>query len=231
VWPDADPSDAIGRYLPLSDETSRAVVGVVEDLKQNYGATTAPALFVPLGTEPTVYGQAVVRIDPALPLQYAVVRQRIVERSGAARVTINSVEERLGATLEDPRFRGVLFTALALTALLLAGVGLYAVASLDVGQREYEMGVRLSLGATAADIRRLVVVDTCRPVVVGLLLGFAGAYWALKFLQQFLYQVQAGGAENYAAVTITLLTTAALAAWIPARRASRVDPAVVLRAQ
>lgn len=231
MWPDAPPSEVIGRPLPLTGESPRHVVGIVEDLKRGYGDEAAPALFVPLGAAPASYSAALVRVDPAVPLQYAAVRQRIVERIGAATVGISSVEDRLGAALDDPRFRSVLFTTLALTALILAAIGLYAVASLDVRSREYEMGVRLSLGATGGDIRRLIIVEACRPVFSGVLLGFAGAYWATKLLQRFLYQVQPGDAGNYVAVTGVLFATAALAAWFPAWRASRVDPAVVLRAQ
>jgi len=97
--------------------------------------------------------------------------------------------------------------------------------------RRYEMGVRLSLGARGSDIRRMVLVDACRPIVLGMGLGLAGAYWTERYLQSFMYGVQPRDPAIYAGVIAILLTTALVAAWIPAQRAAGLDPAEVLRAQ
>ena len=137
----------------------------------------------------------------------------------------------LEPALRDPRFRAVLFAVLSISALLLAAIGLYAIASFDVAQRRYEMAVRLSLGARARDIRRLVMWDATRPVLLGIILGLAAAYWAEKFLTTFLFGIEPRDPTAYSIVIAVLLTTAMIAAWLPARRAVRVDPATTLRAQ
>ncbi|MEX1128179.1 MAG: FtsX-like permease family protein [Vicinamibacterales bacterium] len=158
-------------------------------------------------------------------------RQRLSEVLGPVTVTVTAISAGLEPALKDPRFRAVLFTVLSLAALLLAAIGLYAIASFDVAQRRYEMAVRLALGARARDIQRLVIFGACRPVVLGVLLGVAGAYWAEQFLKSFLFGVEPRDPAAYAVVVLILLATTTLAAWLPARRAVRVDPATTLRAQ
>jgi putative ABC transport system permease protein len=186
-------------------------------------------LFLPLGAAPTRYSVALLRMQPNVAPDFVQLRQRIEERLGPVRLTLTYLPARFDRVLEDPRFRAVLFIVLAMSALVLSAVGLYAVSSFEVRQREYEMGVRLSLGATAGDINRLVLNRACRPVLIGLAFGFIGAYWAAQFIQRFLYQVEARDPWMYLPVAGLLLAAALLAAWLPARRAGGLDPAIVLR--
>jgi putative ABC transport system permease protein len=229
---DLPPAQVVGRSLTIDDEPSRTVVGVVPDLRRRgYGEDGDAALFLPLGAEPSAYSMTVIRVEPGTSPQRAMLQQRLSEVLGPVTVNVTAISAGLEPALRDPRFRAVLFTVLSLAALLLAAIGLYAITSFDVAQRRYEMAVRLSLGARARDIRRLVVLGACRPVVLGVLLGVAGAYWAEQFLQAFLFGVEPRDPAEYAVVVLILLATTTLAAWLPARRAVRVNPATTLRAQ
>ena len=231
-FPDLSWTAVIGRRLVLDDEPARTVVGIVPDLKPHgYGRDAEAALFLPLGSEPSRYSLTLIRMESGATPQLALVQQRLSEVLGPVTVSITSVSTGFEPALQDPRFRAVLFTTLAAAALLLAGIGLYALASFDVAQRRYEMGVRLALGARGRDLQRMVISGACRPVVAGILLGLAGAWWAETLLASFLFGVEPRDPASYTAVVAVLLFTALVAAWLPARRAVRVDPATVLRAQ
>jgi ABC-type antimicrobial peptide transport system permease subunit len=229
---DLPPDQVVGRSLTIDDEPARTVVGIVPDLKgRGYGGDVEAALFLPLGAERSAYGMTVIRMAAGSTPQRALLQQRLSEVIGPVTVNVTAISVGLEPALRDPRFRAVLFTVLSLAALLLAAIGLYAIASFDVAQRRYEMAVRLSLGARARDIQRLVILGACRPVVVGILLGVGGAYWAEQFLKAFLFGVEPRDPAAYAVVVLILLATTTLAAWLPARRAVRVDPATTLRAR
>jgi ABC-type antimicrobial peptide transport system permease subunit len=139
--------------------------------------------------------------------------------------------ERLDVGLRDQRFRAALFASFAVTALLLAAFGLYAVGAFDVSERQREMGIRMAIGAGRGRIQRLIVLQLLRPVAVGVVTGLLLCYWTGSLLQSFLHQVDARDPWTMAIVAVVLVATAALAAWLPARRAARVDPIVALRTQ
>ena len=232
VWPQLPPDQVVGLTLALPDEDPFRVVGVVPDVKRSYGQDGVdPALFVPLGTGPSRFAGASVRVAPGASLELAVVRQRLTERIGPTTVTLTPAVTALDFGLQDPRLRAIIFVTLALAALALAATGLYAVAAFDVRERQYEMGVRLSFGATARDIQRMIVAQTCRPVAAGIAIGFGVAYASVSVLQQFLYQVEPRDPWMFATVAAILIATGVVASWLPAWRAGRLDPSVVLRAQ
>jgi putative ABC transport system permease protein len=120
--------------------------------------------------------------------------------------------------------------AFGLLALVLAAVGLYSVIAYNVTQRTHEMGVRIALGARASDVARLVVGDAVRVGAIGIALGVALALWATKWVKPLLYDVSPTEPGIYVTVALVLLAVAVLASWVPARRATRVDPNVALRA-
>jgi predicted permease len=231
VWPQLPLDQVVGMALPLPGEAPFRVVGVVPDLKRSYGQDAVdPALFVPLGTGPSRFGAASVRVTPGESIDLAVVRRRLTERIGPTSITVTPAVTVLPG-LQDPRLRAIILVTLAVAALLLAATGLYAVAAFDVRERQYEMGVRLSFGATARDIQRMVVAQACRPVAAGIFVGLAAAYASVTLVQQFLYQVEPRDPWMYATVAAILIATGVVAAWFPAWRAGRLDPSVVLRAQ
>jgi ABC-type antimicrobial peptide transport system permease subunit len=139
------------------------------------------------------------------------------------------VVDGLDYGLVEPRFRTVLFVAIAICGLILAAAGLYALTAFEVARRTREMGIRIALGATGRRLHWFVAADVLRPVIVGTCAGLVLVLWAAQFIRQFLYELNGREPGLYVAAAAILIFSAALAAWLPARRAARTDPAVVLR--
>ena len=229
--------DPIGRRIRPGDETSQApwqtVIGVIRDAHRAevtrairpevYSSTLqvtprTQTLFVKTTGDPDAMVSSIRRelqaIDPQLPM-----------------FRVTTLEREIGVTLAQPRFQAVLLAVFALIALLLATIGIYGVTSHAVGQRTQEVGIRMAMGAARRDVLRLMLVQHLKPAVIGLLLGLAGAFVLSRFLQSLLFGVGATDPATFALVAATLLLVAAIACWIPARRATRVNPVVALRAE
>ena len=154
----------------------------------------------------------VLSIDPDLPLDQVKTMDQIVDES-----------------LSGDRFGTVLFGSFAAVALLLAAIGIYGVMSFAVAQRTHEIGLRIALGAGPAQVLRLVLGEGILLALGGLLLGLGGTYFVGRLMKSLLYQVNAMDPTVVSAVTAVLLLSALLACYIPARRATQVDPMVALR--
>ncbi len=140
------------------------------------------------------------------------------------------MEVRVGRSVADRRFAMLLVAGFAVVALVLAAVGVYGVISYTVVRRTREIGLRVALGAPRQSVARLVLAESLRPVLLGAALGaLAGAALA-RLLGGMLYGVRPLDPATLAAAAVLLPATAALASWLPARRAARIDPAVTLRA-
>jgi putative ABC transport system permease protein len=155
---------------------------------------------------------AVASIDPALPIYDAM-----------------TLDDRIGAAVARPRFNAALLAAFAAAALLLSAIGVYGVLSYSVSSRMREIGVRLALGADAARVVRLVLGEGLRLAVVGALIGLAAAAAIARALQGPLSGIAELDARVLTAAGVVMLIVAGAAALLPARRASAVDPLVVLR--
>jgi putative ABC transport system permease protein len=155
---------------------------------------------------------AVASVDPALPIYDAM-----------------TLDERIGAAISRPRFNATLLTAFAAAALLLAAIGVYGVLSYSVSSRMREIGVRIALGADARRVLSLVLGEGLRLTAIGGGIGLVAALAATRFLQGLIVGVSAFDPRILAAVVVIMLAVACAAAWLPARRASVVDPIVVLR--
>jgi putative ABC transport system permease protein len=227
--------DPIGKRVRVGAPTSgpwRTIVGVVGDvhhadltiaatpqmyLPQSQFADSYVVLTVKASTRDSATLVPAVRtalreLDPTVPVYDVATLQDLLARSFAQR-----------------RFVMTLLTAFAALALLLASIGLYGVVSYTVAQRTREMGVRMALGAAPSDIMRLVLGSGAGTVAGGLAAGLGCAVLLMRFLETLLFEVNALDPSTLAAAVLTLVAIAAIAHWMPVRRALRVDPATALR--
>ena len=139
------------------------------------------------------------------------------------------MEENISNSVTEPRFRALLLGIFALSALLLSVIGLYGLMAYSVSQRVYEIGIRVTLGAQRSDVMWLIVGHGMLLTLFGVAIGSAAAAGLTKLLARFLYGVSATDPVTFIAVAVTLLAVAFLACYVPARRATKVDPLVALR--
>jgi ABC-type antimicrobial peptide transport system permease subunit len=141
---------------------------------------------------------------------------------------VQTMDDVLVQSMATRRFNTMLLTSLGLTGLLLAAIGIYGVIAFFVNQRTHEIGVRMALGATSRNVVALVVQHAAGLAGVGIILGGLAAYWATKALSGMLFGINARDPLAFVVGAIVLLAVALGAAWIPARRASRVPPILAL---
>jgi len=142
---------------------------------------------------------------------------------------IRTMEQLLSASVSQPKFRTLLIGVFACVALLLAAVGIYGVISYSVTQRTHEFGIRMALGARQGSILKMVVGQGLRLALIGTGIGLAGAYFATQVLSSLLYGVSATDLLTFVYISLLLTGVALLASYIPARRATKVDPMIALR--
>src|SRR5206468_1764777 len=142
-----------------------------------------------------------------------------------------TMDEAVAASVAPPRFRMLLLVLFAMTATLIATCGIYGLMAYAVTQRRREIGVRMALGAEPRDVLRLVLTRALRIVVAGLIVGLAGAAGVTRVLQTFLFGVTPTDPIAFTIVTLLLIAVGLMAAWLPARRATRIDPWAALRAE
>lgn len=230
LWPDAEVSATVGRDIVAPGQPTRRVVGVVADIRERPDQPPQPMVFVPVRAEGMWFLDFAVRTKRSMPpLNPDELRQALAGPFGVTAVRTIAAGATVTNALEHPRAQAVMFGTFAGVALLLSALGLYAVTSFDIALRRYELAVRSALGASSSIIRRLVIFDAIRPVIVGTALGLAVGYWICQWVQALVYQVNARDGWTFVVVALTSLLTAALATLSPARRASLADPAVVLR--
>ncbi|MBZ5499557.1 MAG: ABC transporter permease [Acidobacteriia bacterium] len=231
VWPDLRPAEAVGRMLESTGEVPRRIIGIVSDVRSAYASLPLPSFYVPV--TPRLPGRDfAARLQNGSVLSAAELRDRIQARvAPPLSIRITYEPDLLSRSLLNQKFITMLFSAFGIVALILAAVGLYAVASFEVALRRSEMGLRMSLGATPGNVQRLVIREALGPVVIGLGVGIIGTYWASKFAQSWWYKIDSRDPVTYLLAATVLIAATALAAWLPARRASRIDPMAALRCE
>jgi predicted permease len=157
------------------------------------------------------------------------VRSEVAALDPKLPVETQTLEERVVRLAERPRFDATLLGAFALTGLVLAAIGLYGVMAFLVARRTQEIGVRMALGATSGTIARLVLASAGRWATAGIAAGLTGALAVTRYLRALLFHVPEKDPASLAAAAALLLAAALLAAWLPARRAARIDPNSALR--
>jgi len=232
LWPGEDP---LGRIITLwAGQAGRPgeVRGVVGDMRErgiDQGPTLAvylpyfapgwpPDVVIHTAGEPTAVLPALREIlaslDPNIPLS-----------------DVTTMEDMVGQSMGSQRFLMVLVSLFAGLALLLALAGVYGVQSYRVAQQTSEIGVRVAIGATGRQILRKVLLQAMGPAGLGLVAGLAGAFALSRFMAGLLFQVEAGDPVTYAGVAGILAVASVFSAWLPARRAARVDPVIAFRTE
>ena len=213
--------------------TPRTIVGVVGDERFHGVAEAAPpAVYAPLAQAPTTAGSLLVRARGE-PLALAgAVRSAIRETDPALAVFgVEALDETLSRSVGPRRFTVLLLGLFAALALSLAVVGVHGVLSYSVAQRTREIGIRMALGASRGRVTGMVLGQGTGLISLGVLLGLAGAWVLSRLLRGLLFGVSATDPAIFAGVAGLLLLVSLLACYLPARRATRVDPAVALRAE
>jgi putative ABC transport system permease protein len=208
------------------------VVGLVEDSVYRSVREVMPPVMYVAFTQEGAESTMTIAIRPGVAASAGFIRSVTVaiEREDPSTVLVfRSLDEQIGATLTQERVLATVSTFFGALGLLLAGVGLYGVTSYAVRSRRTEIGIRMALGASADGVVRLVLVRMARLVVIGLALGAALWAWTATYVQALVYGLQPRDPLTFAGAAAVLVTVAALSAWVPARRASRVDPMTVLR--
>ncbi|PYU08040.1 MAG: ABC transporter permease [Acidobacteria bacterium] len=238
-WPNENP---IGKHLTLYffRDLPRVVVGVVADVKLDALNETrpTPALYTPLAqVAPTTGGtwrsfglNLAVRtnVDPLNVASMVTNSIREVDAE-VPLLNIQTMEESVSASLSPQRFTMLLLVAFAGTALLLAAAGIYGVMAYMVTRRTREIGVRMALGADASDVLRLVIGQGMWTTAIGVAIGIGGAFALTRTMQSLLFGVSTTDPMTLAGVVLLLAAVSAFACWVPARRATKVDPLVALR--
>jgi putative ABC transport system permease protein len=215
------------RPLPM-----REIVGVAADARsKNLSEAPEPEVYLHLPQCPatssfsvllrttrdaqsiaTFVREAAAGVDPAVPIYQ-----------------VRSVDSYLSSTLTQPRFNGLLLGVFAAVALLLTAIGLYGVMVFSVSQRTQEIGLRLALGARSGEVFKLIVGQGMKLVLLGLVVGVAGALVFSRVIKQLLFGVGPADPLTFVAISLLLLIVALIACYVPARSASKVDPLVALR--
>jgi len=237
LWPNESP---IGKRIACCDDARpwREVIGVVGDMRQFLRRDPMPELYLPIEQTPpntwTWHANSlafVVRTDGDLADVARELRATIAASDPTLPVYDALTYDDLLDIAEAPnRFSTVLFAALAALALVLAAVGLYGVLAFSVAQRSFEMGVRVALGARPLDVLSLVTRQGMKLVAIGLVVGLGIAIGASRVIASLLFEVAPTDPLTFAVAGVLLVAVGALACYVPARRASRVDPTSALRA-
>ncbi|HYR85170.1 MAG TPA: ABC transporter permease [Terriglobia bacterium] len=226
--------DPIGAQIRFWGQTRR-IVGIVANEKFHGLAEASPiATYLPMAQAPSAGGAGVLLIrtngDPAT---YAAQAREIIKEldPGLAVFGVESLERTVSRSVSRPRFTMLLLGVFAAVALLLAAVGVYGVLSCGVVQRTREMGIRMALGANPRQLMRLILNDACLLVFLGVALGLTGAFVLTRRLTTLLFGVSPTDPATFLGVAAVLGAVGLIAGYVPARRATRVHPAISLRAE
>ena len=223
----------IGQHIDFGggEKEIREVVGVVADVKNDdFDEQPDPAVYVPHAQNPSRTMSLVIRATQEPTQLAAAVRSEVHALDPSLPVSnIKTVTQMIDERISAKRLMTYILAVFGLTALVLASVGIYGVMSYAVTQRTQEIGIRMALGARAIDVLKLVVRNGMSLALIGMAIGLAGAFALTRLLGNLLFHVTPTDSLTFAAVSIALLLVALLACYIPARRATKVDPLVALR--
>ena len=243
-WPDSDPmADRIvigkGVMREFATEGERQIVGVVADIRsQGLDSEPQPQMWIPQAQVPDAANALNVSLTPIswivrtqVPPQSlsGAIQEKLQQATGLPVANVRSMDEIVALSVSRQKFNMWVMSVFGGCALLLAAIGIYGLMAYSVEQRTQEIGIRLALGAQASQVRRMVVLQGMALALVGLAAGLAASFWLARLITTFLFGVTAKDPLVFAGVPILLAVVAFLAVWLPARRASAVDPLIALR--
>lgn len=243
-WPKGDALDAritIGKGVgPEFAEPARQIIGIVGDVRNNgLDSDPDPVMYIPVAQVPDGVTALNARITPitwvirtkVAPFSLSAdIQRELREASGGLPVAhIRSMDQVQGESTARSDFNMTLLTIFAGVALLLAAIGIYGLMAYSVQQRTQEIGIRIALGATPRHVRRMVVIDGMRLAAIGVVLGVAAALGLARYMTSLIFGVKPHDPVVFVSVVVVLSVVAWVATFVPALRASRVDPIVSLR--
>jgi putative ABC transport system permease protein len=231
-FPNQDPLGRQMRFgFPPDSNVSREIVGIVGDIRDAaLSRKPGPMMYVPFAQAPLYGAEVVVRSSLSASSVAAGIRQAVRSIDKNLPVTdIEPLNDALGKSISQERFRTFLLGSFSAIALMLAAVGIFGVMSYSASQRTHEIGIRIALGAGRREVLRLILGQGMKLALFGLGIGVVAAFLLTRLMSSLLYGVSATDPVTFASVTIILLSVALTACYIPARRAMRVDPMVALR--
>lgn len=232
--------NAVGKHIQpswsIGDEKAlmRTIIGVVGNVKhRTLNMEFTPEVYLSTSQIPmdSVSIVARTRVSNPATITSAVRSELAAVDRNIPLVRVRVFDEYLARALARPRFNAMLLSIFAGTALLLTAIGIYGVMAYSVSQRTSEIGIRIALGAGKSSIFRLVVGQAMTIVAISLAIGVVGAFAATRLLNSLLFGVGASDPITFIAIVLLVSVVAFLAAWLPARRAARVDPITALRAE
>ena len=210
------------------------IVGVVGDVRDtSLDVKPAPTFYVDYRQRPNAVNSFTVVIHTSRPATAIVPIARSLERElrSDLPVRFDTIDHVISASVADRQFNLLLLGAFALTALIVALMGVYGVVAYLVSQRTKEIGIRMALGAETSDVVRMIAGEGLKIIIVGAAVGVAGALALTRLLQSLLFGVSAADPTTFTAAFVLIVAAGLTACYLPARRAARIDPIAALREQ
>jgi len=243
-WPKGDPlNDRIvigkGGMREFQTEGERQIVGIIGDVHTNgLDADPNPEMYIPQAQVPDAANALNVGLSPIawvvrtqVPPQSLsnTIQEQLRQTTGLPVSDVESMDSIVSVSVSRQKFNMWVMTIFGACALLLAAIGIYGLMAYSVAQRTQEIGIRMALGAQASAVRRMVIGQGMVLALVGIMIGLAGAFGLARFITTFLFGVTPKDPAVFTAVPIVLALVSLVAVWLPARRASNVDPLTALR--
>ena len=231
-WPNQDPTGQTIQFGNMDGDVRLLhIVGVVGDVYDlGVDATITPTIYAnSLQRLPSSTWTVVARAQTEPSALVPSMREAVRSLDPQLPTNFRTLDQVFSSSLDQRRFSLVIFVAFGMAALLLAAIGIYGVTTYVVAQSTQEIGIRMALGAQRRDVLKLVLTSAMSLVLIGTVIGLAGAYAITRVMSHLLFQVTPTDLATFALVPLVLLTVALVACLIPARRATKVDPLVALR--